>query len=168
MFTPKHHHKQKYVFVLSSNKTKRKTNSTKNMKKRHFAKTLLKPTKYQHLHLPGRSQGPLQTTKITPKAPRTPSRHPDKNLLCFRCLPRTTRGPPRSSPRSPRRSPRTPRGPPRTPGGRPEDPLRTPQGAPGPPEDPQGTPHCTRRLRCKVCILAFCKEMRLRKRYYCK
>ena len=42
------------------------------MKKRTSSKTLLKPTKYQHFHLSGRSRGPPQTTKITPGAPLDP------------------------------------------------------------------------------------------------
>ena len=39
------------------------------MKKRTSSKTLLKPKKYQHVHLSGRSRGPPQTTKITPGGP---------------------------------------------------------------------------------------------------
>ena len=126
-----------FSFVKQNEKQKK---NTKIIQKHTFSKTPLKPTKYQHFHLPGRSRGPPQTPKITPGTPLDPPRTPSENLLCFRCLPRTSRGPPRGPPRIPRGSPRTPRGPPRTPGGRPEDPLRTPQGAPGPPEDPQGTP----------------------------
>ena len=124
---------QKIDCFFSFVKKQKRQKSQKNMKKPHFAKTSLKPTKYQHLHLPGRSQGPLQTTKITPRGAPDPLQTPRKNLLCFRCLPRTPRGPPRSPPR-------TPRGPPRTPPRTPQDPRRTPRGPPRTPRTPRGPP----------------------------
>ena len=39
--------------------------------------------KYQHLVSLGRTQGPPQTPKITPRAPQAPSQTLRENLLCF-------------------------------------------------------------------------------------
>ena len=115
-----------------------------------FAKTQTKPTKYQHFHLPGRSRGPLQTTKITPGSPPDPPRTPSENRLCFRCLPGPPRGAPGASPGPPQRPPGTPqrrRGPSQGPPGTSQRPPRTPRGNPREPEDllrtrqrSQGTP----------------------------
>ena len=103
------------------------------MKKHTSSKTPLKPTKYQHFHLPGRSRGPPQTTKITPGAPLEPPQTPSENLMCFRSLPGPPRGPPGAS-----RGP--PQGPPETPQGRPGTPQGTPNTPQGPPQRPPGTP----------------------------
>ena len=120
------------------------------MKNTPFAKTQLKPTKYQHFHLPGRSRGPLQTTKSTPGSPPDPPRTPSENRLCFRCLPGPPRGAPGASPGPPQRPPGTPqrrRGPSQEPPGTSQRPPRTPRGNPREPEDllrtrqrSQGTP----------------------------
>ena len=64
------------------------------MKKRTSSKTLLKPTKYQHVHFSGRSRGPPQTTKITPGAPLDPPPDTLRKLDVFS-------GPPGTSPRTP-------------------------------------------------------------------
>ena len=103
------------------------------MKKRTSSKTLLKPTKYQHFHLSGRSRGPPQTTKITPGAPLDPPRHPQKTSRVFGA----SRGPPRGPPGASRGPPQ---GPPETPQGRPGTPRGTPNAPQGPPQRPPGTP----------------------------
>ena len=111
------------------------------MKKRTSSKTLLKPTKYQHFHLSGRSRGPPQTTKITPGAPLDPPQTPSENFTCFRSLPGApqgppgaSRGPPQGPPETPQGRPGTPRGTPNAPQGPPQRPPGTPRGRPGPPE----------------------------------
>ena len=107
------------------------------MMQKPFTKTKLKLTKYQHFHLPGRSRGPLQTTKITPGSPPDPPRTPSENRLCFRCLPGPPRRAPRASPGLPQRS----TGLPRDAGDPPKDPQGPPRDPPGPPE---GTPESQR------------------------
>ena len=108
------------------------------MKNTPFAKTQLKPTKYKHFHLPGRSRGPLQTTKITPGSPPDPPRTPSENRLCFQCLPGPPRGAPGASPGPPQRPPGTPQ---RRRGPSHKDPQEPPRDLPGPPE---GTPESQR------------------------
>ena len=121
------------------------------MKKRTSSKTLLKPTKYQHFHLSGRSRGPPQTTKITPGAPLDPPQTPSENFTCFRSLPGGPPGIPRGLPGTPPGTPRDPPGTPRDPPGNPQhppgappatprDPPRTPRDPWDTPEDLQGTP----------------------------
>ena len=106
-------------------------------------KRTLKPTKYQHFHVPGRSRGPPQTTKITPGGLLDPPQTPSENLMCFRSLP----GPPRGAPGASLGPPRHPQGPPRDaqrpPGALPttsQGPPREPNRARGPPQRPPGTP----------------------------
>ena len=107
------------------------------MKKRTSSKTLLKPTKYQHFHLSGRSRGPPQTTKITPGAPLDPPQPPSENFTFFRSLPGGPQGPPRGLPGT---FPGTPRDPPGTPRDPPGNPPRPPGTPPALPRDPPRTP----------------------------
>ena len=111
------------------------------MKKRTSSKTLLKPTKYQHFHLSGRSRGPPQTTKITPGAPLDPPQTPSENFTCFRSLPGASPGTPRGLPGTPPGTPRDPPGTPRDPPGNPQRPPGTP---PATPRDPPRTPRTPR------------------------
>ena len=58
-----------------SSKNESHLNMTRTTQKTHdFASTVIQPTKYQHVNHLGRTQGPAQTTKITPgDTPRGPS-----------------------------------------------------------------------------------------------
>ena len=114
------------------------------MKKRTSSKTLLKPTKYQHFHLSGRSRGPPQTTKITPGAPLDPPQTPSENFTCFRSLPGAPLGTPRGLPGTPPGTPRDPPGTPRDPPGNPNAPQGPPQRPPGTPRGRPGTPGISR------------------------
>ena len=111
------------------------------MKTHTSSKTPLKPTKYQHFHLPGRSRGPPQTTKITPGASLDPPQTPSENLMCFRSLPGPPRGAPGASLGPPQAPPGTPQGRPETPQGPPDDLPRTPAGT----QQSQRTPPATSR-----------------------
>ena len=120
-----------------------------------------KRKKYQHLHLPGRSRGPPQMTKITPGPPLDPPQAPSENLTYFRSLPGPPRGasgasqgPPQAPPGTPqgrpeplRALPTTSQGPPREPN-RARGPPQRPQGPPLTRRDPQGTPNTPQGLSC--------------------
>ena len=149
MLTSQNHNDFLLFFVQSTkNKSHKKIN--KNMKNTPLQNTPLKPKKYQHFHLPGRSRGPPQTTKITPGPPWTPPRPPQKTGWVFgasRALPEEPPGPPGDPPRHPhgphrdaQRPPRAPRRPPRDPRGNPTEPEDPPSDLQGPPNDAQGPP----------------------------
>ena len=127
-----------FFFRSTKNKSHKKIN--KNMKKHTSSKTPIKPTKYQHFHLPGRSRGPPQTTKITPGAPLDPPRHPQKTSCVFRA----SRGPPQGPPETPQGRPGTPQGRPGNPQGTPNTPQGPPQRPPGTPRGRPGTPGISR------------------------
>ena len=72
-------------------------NRQKIKEKRCFPKTSVLSTKYQHLNIPGPTQGPSQSTKTTPRPPQDPPETLRENLFCFGCLPDLPQGAPGTS-----------------------------------------------------------------------